>query len=97
MSDGIFQMEIEAIFSIKGRGVVAAGRISKGSIRVGDEIWIPFGETEKTARVAAIEIFHKSVHMADAGDNVGLILEDIERNELEEGMLLRLARGGDTG
>lgn len=85
----------EAIFSIKGRGVIAAGRIAKGSIRVGDEIRIPVGETEKIARVAAIEIFHKSVPMANAGENVGLILEGVERDDLEEGMLLRLARRGD--
>jgi len=86
--DEPFLMAIEDIFSISGRGTVVTGRIERGTIKVGDEIeMVGFGETQKTT-CTGVEMFRKLLDQAEAGDNVGLLLQGIDREEVERGQVL---------
>jgi len=86
--DKPFQMPIEDVFSIKGRGTVGTGRIERGVVKVGDQVEIVgLGETRKTT-VTGVEMFNKTLECGQAGDNVGVLLRGIEKNELERGMVL---------
>jgi ribosomal protein L7/L12 len=84
-----FLMPIEDVFSIKRRGTVVTGRVDRGVIKPGEEVEIVGlrDETRKTV-VTSVEMFHKVVDSAEAGDNVGLLLPGIERDEVERGMVL---------
>lgn len=86
--DKPFLMPIEDVFSIKGRGTVATGRIERGVIRVNDEVEIVgIRETKKTV-VTGVEMFRKSLSEGQAGDNVGVLLRGIERDDIERGQVL---------
>jgi elongation factor Tu len=86
--DRPFQMPIEDVFSIKGRGTVGTGRIERGVVKVSDEVEIVgVRDTRKTV-VTGVEMFHKILEDAQAGDNVGILLRGIEKDELERGMVL---------
>ncbi|GIW80708.1 MAG: elongation factor Tu [Gemmatales bacterium] len=87
--DKPFLMSVEDVFSIKGRGTVATGRIERGKVKVGDEVEIVGlrKESRKTT-VTGVEMFNKTLEEGVAGDNVGLLLRGIERKELERGMVL---------
>ncbi|HOB75875.1 MAG TPA: elongation factor Tu [Phycisphaerae bacterium] len=86
--DKPFQMSIEDVFSIKGRGTVGTGRIERGSVKVGDEVEIVgLGETRKTV-VTGVEMFNKTLDVGQAGDNVGLLLRGVDKNDLERGHVL---------
>ena len=86
--DKPFLMPIEAVFSIAGRGTVATGRIGTGQIKVGEEVEIVgFGETAKTV-VTGVEMFRKTLNEGQAGDNVGLLLRGVKKEEIERGMVL---------
>ncbi len=86
--DKPFQMPVEDVFSIKGRGTVGTGRIERGQIKVGEEVEIVgLGETRKTT-VTGVEMFNKTLDFGQAGDNVGLLLRGVEKNELERGHVL---------
>ena len=86
--DKPFLMPIEDIFSITGRGTVATGRIERGVVKVGEEVQlVGFGATKKTV-VTGVEMFRKLLDQGEAGDNVGLLLRGIEKNEIERGMVL---------
>jgi len=86
--DKPFLMPIEDIFSIQGRGTVVTGRIEKGKIRVGEEVEIVgFRETRKTV-VTGVEMFKKLLDEGMAGDNVGLLLRGVEKDEVERGQVL---------
>jgi elongation factor Tu len=86
--DKPFLMPIEDIFSIQGRGTVVTGRIERGIVKVGDEMEIVgFGETRKTV-VTGVEMFKKLLDEGRAGDNVGLLLRGIEKNEVERGQVI---------
>jgi elongation factor Tu len=86
--DKPFQMSIEDVFSIKGRGTVGTGRIERGVVKVGDVIEIVgLGETRKTT-VTGVEMFNKTLDQGQAGDNVGVLLRGIEKDELERGHVL---------
>ncbi|MGB9606440.1 MAG: elongation factor Tu, partial [Bryobacteraceae bacterium] len=86
--DKPFLMPIEDIFSIQGRGTVVTGRIERGVIRVGDEVEIVgFGETRKTV-VTGVEMFKKVLDQGEAGDNVGLLLRGVDKDEVERGMVV---------
>jgi len=86
--DKPFLMPIEDVFSIKGRGTVATGRIEQGKISVGDEIEIVgIRDTRKTT-VTGVEMFKKLLPDAQAGDNVGVLLRGIERTDIERGQVL---------
>src|SRR5712675_3611636 len=86
--DKPFLMAIEDIFSIKGRGTVATGRIERGIIMVGEEVQIiGFKETKKSV-VTGVEMFRKLLDEGRAGDNVGVLLRGIEKDDVERGQIL---------
>jgi len=87
-TDKPFLMPVEDVFSITGRGTVGTGRVERGVIKMGDSVEIVgFGETRKTV-VTGVEMFRKILDQAQAGDNVGLLLRGIEKDELERGMVV---------
>ncbi|MFQ5615427.1 MAG: elongation factor Tu [Anaerolineales bacterium] len=87
--DKPFMMPVEDVFSIKGRGTVATGRIDRGVIRTGEAVDIVGLRDEKlTSVVTGVEMFHKILRRGQAGDNVGLLLRGINRNEVERGMVV---------
>jgi elongation factor Tu len=86
--DKPFLMPIEDIFSIQGRGTVVTGRIEKGIIKVGEEVEIVgFRDTRKTV-VTGVEMFRKLLDSGMAGDNVGLLLRGIDKDDVERGQVL---------
>jgi elongation factor Tu len=87
--DKPFLMPVEDVFSITGRGTVATGRVERGTIKVSDTVEI-VGMTEKTRDVVVtgVEMFRKILDQAMAGDNVGLLLRGVQRNEIERGQVL---------
>jgi elongation factor Tu len=86
--DKPFLMPVEDVFSITGRGTVGTGRVERGQIKQGEEVEIiGFGETRKTV-VTGVEMFRKILDAAQAGDNVGLLLRGVEKEELERGMVI---------
>jgi elongation factor Tu len=86
--DKPFLMAIEDVFSIKGRGTVATGRIERGEVKVNDEVEIVgFGDTRKTV-VTGVEMFRKSMDKGIAGDNAGCLLRGIEKSDIERGQVL---------
>jgi len=86
--DKPFLMPVEDVFSITGRGTVVTGRIERGKIRVGDEVEIVgLGAKRKTV-VTGVEMFRKILDEGLAGDNVGLLLRGVEKDELERGMVI---------
>jgi elongation factor Tu len=88
-SDKPFLMPVEDVFSITGRGTVATGRVERGTVKVGDSVEI-VGMTEKTRDVVVtgVEMFRKLLDQAIAGDNIGLLLRGVQRNEIERGQVL---------
>ena len=83
-----FLMGVEDVFSITGRGTVSTGRIDRGRINVGDIVEIVgLGET-KTTTITGIEMFQKTLDSGIAGDNVGILLRGIQKNDIERGMVL---------
>jgi len=86
--DKPFLMSVEDVFSITGRGTVGTGRVERGKVKEGDKVEIVgFGETKETV-VRGVEMFRKILDEAQAGDNVGLLLRGIEKDELERGMVI---------
>jgi elongation factor Tu len=86
--DKPFLMAIEDVFSIKGRGTVATGRIERGVIKVNEEVLIiGFKDTQKTV-VTGVEMFRKLLDQGQAGDNVGCLLRGIDREQIERGQVL---------
>jgi len=86
--DKPFLMPVEDVFSITGRGTVATGRIDRGKVKVNEEVeLVGFGADKKTV-VTGVEMFRKLLDEGVAGDNVGLLLRGIEKNEVERGMVL---------
>jgi elongation factor Tu len=87
-TDKPFLMPVEDVFSITGRGTVGTGRVERGSIKVGDEVErVGIRETRKTV-VTGVEMFRKILDAAEAGDNVGLLLRGINKEDLERGMVI---------
>ena len=82
-------LPVEDVFSITGRGTVASGRIDRGAVRVGDEVEIVGikPETQK-AVVTGVEMFRKTLDYGEAGDNVGVLLRGIQRDDIERGQVL---------
>ncbi|MGD0784248.1 MAG: elongation factor Tu [Sedimentisphaerales bacterium] len=87
--DKPFLMPIEDVFSIKGRGTVGTGRIERGIVKVGDEIAI-IGLNKETRKsvVTGVEMFNKTLDQGQAGDNVGILLRGVEKDELERGQVI---------
>src|SRR5256885_3609403 len=83
--DKPFLMPVEDVFSITGRGTVATGRIERGKVKVQDEVeMVGFGTDKKTI-VTGVEMFRKLLDDGQAGDNVGLLLRGVEKDEIERG------------
>jgi elongation factor Tu len=98
-TDPLFRMTVEDVFSIKGRGTVATGKIESGTLHVGDKIQItrPDGGIGKTAVVTGLEMFRKTAREAAAGDNVGVLFKDIAKSDLQRGDILGADQGADQG
>ena len=89
MSDKPFLMPVEDVFSISGRGTVATGRVERGVLKMSDEVEIIGLTTErKKTVITGIEMFHKMMDEAQAGDNIGALLRGIQKNEIERGQVL---------
>jgi elongation factor Tu len=86
--DKPFLMPVEDVFSITGRGTVATGRIERGVIKVGDEVALIGFNSDKKTVVTGVEMFRKLLDDGQAGDNVGLLLRGIAKEEIERGMVL---------
>ena len=86
--DKAFLMPVEDVFSIKGRGTVVTGKIEQGVIKVDEEIEIVgISDTQKTV-VTGVEMFHKQLDQGQAGDNAGLLLRGVEREQVQRGQVL---------
>ena len=88
-SDLPFLMPVEDVFSISGRGTVATGRVERGTVKVSDSVEI-IGLTDerRTVVVTGVEMFHKLLPQAEAGDNIGALLRGVAKNEIERGQVL---------
>ena len=88
-SDLPFLMPVEDVFSISGRGTVATGRVERGTVKVSDSVEI-IGLTEERRQtvVTGVEMFHKLLPQAEAGDNIGALLRGVAKNEIERGQVL---------
>ncbi|MBE3576792.1 MAG: elongation factor Tu [Limnochordales bacterium] len=87
--DKPFLMPVEDVFSITGRGTVATGRVERGQVKVGDELEIVGLRPEPRKTVATgVEMFRKTLDVAEAGDNIGVLLRGIDRDEVERGQVL---------
>ena len=88
-SDLPFLMPVEDVFSITGRGTVATGRVERGTVKVNDEVEIVgLSDEKKKSVVTGVEMFHKLLPQAEAGDNIGALLRGIQKNEVERGQVL---------
>ena len=88
-TDQAFLMPVEDVFSISGRGTVATGRVERGVVKVSDTVEIVgLMEKAKSTVVTGVEMFHKLLDQAEAGDNIGALLRGIQRNEIERGQVL---------
>ena len=84
-----FLMPVEDVFSISGRGTVATGRVERGTVKVGDVVEIVGLSTEKkSTTITGVEMFHKLLDFAEAGDNIGALLRGVAKNEIERGQVL---------
>ena len=89
MADLPFLMPVEDVFSISGRGTVATGRVERGTVKMADTVEIVgLAEESRTTVITGIEMFHKLMDEAEAGDNVGLLLRGVQKNEIERGQVL---------
>jgi elongation factor Tu len=86
--DQPFLMPVEDVFSITGRGTVATGRIDRGVVKVGEEVAVVGFSSDKRTVVTGVEMFRKLLDAGEAGDNVGLLLRGIAKEDIERGMVL---------
>ena len=88
-ADLAFLMPVEDVFSISGRGTVATGRVERGTVKVSDVVEIVgLSEEKKTTTVTGVEMFHKLLPQAEAGDNIGALLRGVAKEEIERGQVL---------
>jgi translation elongation factor EF-Tu-like GTPase len=86
---GGFELMVEDVFSITGRGTIVTGRVLAGTVAVGDQVLINrAGQTVVQTTVSGIEMFRKTVKVANPGDNVGLLLRDVRREHVVRGDVL---------
>ena len=88
-ADMPFLLPVEDVFSISGRGTVATGRVERGTVKMNDNVEIVgLTDENRTTVITGIEMFHKLMDSAEAGDNVGLLLRGVQKNEIERGQVL---------
>ena len=87
-TDPTFRMTVQDVFSIKGRGSVITGRIESGTITVGNEIRIQRKSSSKTAVVNGLEVQRKVTTQAQTGDDVGILMKDIGKEDVQPGDIL---------
>ena len=87
-TDKPFLMPVEDVFTITGRGTVATGRVERGSVKIGDTVEIVGLGASRQTVVTGVEMFHKALDAAIAGDNAGLLLRGITRDQVEKGQVL---------
>ncbi len=88
-ADLAFLMPVEDVFSISGRGTVATGRVERGTVKVGDVVEIVgLSDEKKNTTVTGVEMFHKLLPQAEAGDNIGALLRGVAKDEIERGQVL---------
>ena len=85
---GPFRMVVEDVFTITGRGTVATGRVEAGSVNVGDVVSVTTGTRVLRSKVGGLEAFRKRLTTAGPGDNIGLILDGVGRDDVERGSVL---------
>ena len=83
-----FMMSVEDVFSIKGRGTVVTGRVDRGVVKVGDGVEIVGLHETRSSVVTGVEMFHKTLDQGQAGDNLGLLLRGIDREDVERGQVV---------
>jgi elongation factor Tu len=86
--DKTFLMSVEDVFSIKGRGTVATGRVERGRVHVGDQVEIVGLRDLQKTTVTGVEMFNKTLNEGQAGDNVGCLLRGVEKDSIERGQVL---------
>ena len=88
-TDKPFLMPVEDVFSITGRGTVATGRVERGIVKMSDQVEIVgLTDEKRTTVVTGVEMFRKLLDYAEAGDNIGVLLRGVQRNEIERGQVL---------
>ena len=88
-TDPTFRMTVDDIFSIKGRGTVVTGQVESGTLKVGDEVQITGAAgVKKTAVVSGVEMFRKQLPEVKAGDNVGVLLKAVSKDDVQRGDVL---------
>ncbi len=83
-----FLLPVEDVFTISGRGTVATGRVERGTVKMGDVVEIVGIRDTKTTTITGVEMFHKQMDLAEAGDNVGLLLRGIDKKDIERGQVI---------
>ena len=86
--DKAFMMPIEDVFSIKGRGTVATGRVERGTLKAGEEVEIVGLKDTRKSVAISMEMFHKTLTSTEAGDAVGVLLRGVDRDEIERGQVM---------
>jgi elongation factor Tu len=94
-NDPFFRMKVEDVFFIRGRGTVAVGRIEQGTLSLGDQVDIQRGANTRRVVVAGLEMFHKTLNQAATGDNIGVLLKDVSKDDVQRGDMLMGVGGGD--
>ena len=88
-ADLAFLMPVEDVFSISGRGTVATGRVERGTVKVGDVVEVVgLSDEKRSTTVTGVEMFHKLLPQAEAGDNIGALLRGVAKDEIERGQVL---------
>ena len=87
-TDKPFLMPVEDVFTITGRGTVATGRVERGTVKIGDPVEIVGIKDTISAVVTGVEMFRKTLDQAEAGDNIGVLLRGIDRDQVERGQVL---------
>ncbi len=87
-ADPFFRMTVADVFFIRGRGTVVTGQIESGTINVNDEIYLRRSNSSRRVVVSGIEMFRKLLNQAQAGENVGILLRDVVKQEIEKGDVL---------
>jgi elongation factor Tu len=87
-TDPSFRMTVNDVFFIRGRGVVVTGQIESGTLQAGDEVYLKGEKSTRKVKVTGIESFRKQLTQAQAGENVGILLGNITKDDIKQGDVL---------